>query len=85
MLHIQKEAALRPLLACGAYENKFPETIGIKIAIKTLIHQLLAKNRFQPIPTVCEIFSKDSVRISNTFCIFVPGTNILKLWLYHSF
>ena len=29
MLHIQKEAALRPFFACGAYENNFLETIGI--------------------------------------------------------
>ncbi len=37
MLHMQKEAALRPLFACGAYENNWQETIGIYFGHKLLI------------------------------------------------
>ncbi len=51
MLHIQKEAALRPLFACGAYENNFLETIGIKNGVKLLILIEIHKNAFRAFPS----------------------------------
>ena len=43
MLHIQKEAALRPLFACGAYENICLENIGKGFGGKLLILAGLGK------------------------------------------
>ena len=71
MLHMQKEDRRLAIFyfACGAYENIWQETIGIYFWHKLLILLEFPKNVFRGVPMSCEIFSKDSVRIANIFCI----------------
>lgn len=80
MLHIQKEAALRPLFACGAYENTLTEIIGRCIEVKLLILVYFRKNGFRGFPRNFEIISTILVLRSDSFCIFADGTKQQKLW-----
>ena len=50
MLHMQKAAIRRPFV-CGAYENNFLETIGIKNGVKLLILIEIHKNVFRAFPS----------------------------------
>ncbi len=56
------------------------EFIGRDLGVKLLILIDFRKNVFRGFPRILGKFSKDLVRISNSFCIFADGTKQQKLW-----